>query len=127
MKFSQGAIRQTAFAALIAVLFVVLLPAAVSASGKSAMATVFNGLAEICSLGGIKHVPDSPATPEATVHKPCVFCTSAVPVFADTHSPQVVAVVDGVPVMVGPHRTQELPPDVSATQPVSPRAPPAAR
>lgn len=123
---SRRTLKQTSIAALLAVLFVVLLPAAVNASGKFGVAAALSGLAEICSFDGLKHVPESPASPDVTAHSPCVFCTSSVPVFADAHSPQVVAVVDGVPVVVGPHRAQELPPDSAATRPVSPRAPPGA-
>lgn len=124
--YTRKALKQTSLAALLAVLFVVLLPTAVNASGKFSVAAALNGLAPICSLDGVKQLQDTPDSPGLAVHKPCVFCISSVPVFADAHAPQVVAVVDGVPVMVGPHRTQELPPDPAATRPVSPRAPPGA-
>lgn len=124
--FTRQSLKQTSIAALLAVLFVVLLPTAVNATGKLSVGAALSGLAQICSVDGLKYTTDAPATPEVAAHRPCVFCTSSVPVFADAHAPQVIAVVDGVPVVVGPHRTQELPPDPAATRPVSPRAPPGA-
>lgn len=121
--FSRSAIKQTAWAALLAVLFVVLLPAALNASGSS---SVLAALTSICTLDGAKlNTQQSPdQQPSAVAHKPCLFCTSSVPLFAEVGAPRVVAVVEGIPVLVGPSRAEALPPDVAATQPLSPRAPP---
>ena len=102
--FYRTALKQCAIATLLAVLFVVLRPLAVNASGKFSVATVINGLAAICSLEGIKHAPQAPVLPEVTAHKPCVFC----------------------PVTVGRLPPQDSPPDPSATRPLSARAPPRA-
>ena len=124
--FYRTALKQCAIATLLAVLFVVLLPVAVNASGKFSVAAVINGLAEICSLEGIKHAPQAPVLPEVAAHKPCVFCTSSVPVFADAYAPRLLAVVDGIPVTVGRLPPQDSPPDPSATRPLSARAPPRA-
>ena len=131
MSLSRSAIRHTAWATLAAVLFVVLLPAAVGAVGRTAFQG-FDGLGEICSVEGVKHAPNTPDTPDTpdtpvsgtAAHRPCVFCTSSVAIFADAHAPRVIAVIDGVPVHIGPHPAQELPPDPAATRPISPRAPP---
>jgi hypothetical protein len=125
--FSREATRLSAWAALIAVLFVVLLPATLSAAGKSGTSSFsLHGPSSICTLDGVKTsstVPDQ--QPVVTTHSPCVFCTSSVPVFADANTPRVVALIEGVPVVVGlPNGTESLPPDVAATQPLSPRAPP---
>ena len=95
--FYRTALKQCAIATLLAVLFVVLRPLAVNASGKFSVATVINGLAEICSLEGIKHAPQAPVLPEVAAHKPCVFCTSSVPVFADAYAPRLLAVVSTRP------------------------------
>ncbi|MEQ1772842.1 MAG: DUF2946 family protein [Burkholderiales bacterium] len=124
--FSREATRLSAWAALIAVLFVVLMPAALNASGKSNIFTGLSGFSSICTLEGAKSLLDTPDQPPVvTAHKPCVFCVSSVPVFADANAPHVVAVIEGIPVAVGPtNRAESLPPDVAATQPLSPRAPP---
>jgi hypothetical protein len=124
--FSREATRLSAWAAQIAVLFVVLLPATLSAAGKSGTFFSLHGPSSICTLDGVKTSPTVPdQQPVVTTHSPCVFCTSSVPVFADANTPRVVALIEGVPVVVGlPNRTESLPPNVAATQPLSPRAPP---
>lgn len=119
--FSRDDIKLTAWATLFAVLFVVLLPAAMSATGKS---SALAPLATICSIDGAKATqgtPDQPAVPAA--HKPCMFCTTSVSLFADANAPRMT-MIDGIPVIVGAYRAESLPPDDSATQPLSPRAPP---
>lgn len=126
--FTREALRQTAWAALIAVVFVVLLPATMNVSRASSAAPDATLFSAICTLGGAKIVlPDagdnSDGQPMAH-QQPCAFCTSVVPVFADDYAPRVVAVIDGIPVTV-PHYAAELvPPNPAATQPLSPRAPP---
>ena len=70
-------------------------------------------------------LPDAPDQQPVTAHKPCAFCTSSVSVFADANAPRVVAVLEGVPVLASPSTPAELlPRDTTATQPLSPRAPP---
>lgn len=122
---SRTALRQTAIATLMAVLFVVLLPAAISGTGKFSVASI-PGMTEICTLAGIKLNADAPAPEQPMAHQPCMFCTSSVPVFADAYSPRLTAVVDGIPVTVGPAPAAAPPRDSAATQPLSPRAPPRA-
>lgn len=123
--FSRRAIKHTAWTALIAVLFAVLLPAAGHAGGKFASLA---GLHDLCTTDGVKQAPNVPSPAPlsgAAAHKPCVFCISSVPVFADTHAPRVVAIVQGALLTLrAPGNSPELPPDIAATQPLSPRAPP---
>lgn len=124
--FTREAIRHTAWATLISVVFVVLLPMTVNASRAAAPADAI-GFSAICTLGGAKIVlPDSTGGPaQAVTHQqPCAFCTSAVPLFADAHAPRVVAVIDGMPVVVPQYSAEQIPPNPAATQPLSPRAPP---
>jgi hypothetical protein len=123
--FSRSAIKLSAWAALIAVVFVVLLPATLNAASKSSSPTGLSALAGICTLDGAKlgasHAPDQQP---AAAHKPCLFCISSVPVFTDANTPRVVAVIEGIPVVIRPSPAEFLPPDAAATQPLSPRAPP---
>jgi hypothetical protein len=110
---------------LIAVVFVVLLPATLNAAGKMSSSMGQSGPAGICTVDGAKFVlPNAPDQQPVVAHKPCVFCISSVPLFADTQAPRVVAVIDGIPVVIRPSHAESLPPDVAATQPLSPRAPP---
>ncbi len=126
--FSREATRLSAWAALIAVLFAVLMPAAINAAGLSRPSTDPAGLSVVCTLGGARvMLPDAGdrSGDHVIAHQqPCAFCTSVVPVFADQHAPRVVAVIDGKPVVVPRHPAELLPPDAAATQPLSPRAPP---
>lgn len=129
--FSREATRLSAWAALIAVVFVVLMPAAISASG--ALGTLGTspdpiGKSAICTLGGAKMLlPDAPNAPdgEPLAHQQyCAFCSSSVPLFADVNTPRVVAVIAGNPVALPRYLAELLPPDLASTQPLSPRAPP---
>jgi hypothetical protein len=123
--FSRSATRLTAWAALIAVVFVVLLPATLNAAGKSSTAIALHGLSVICTVDGANTLPPAPDQQRAaTLHKPCLFCTSGAPIFADANAPRVVAMIEGIPVVVGAAPAEMLPPDVAATQPLNPRAPP---
>lgn len=110
---------------MIAVLFAVLFPALGHASGKFASPA---GLHDLCTADGVKLAPNVPSPAplsDSIAHKPCVFCISSVPVFADTHAPCVVAIAQGVPLTLrAPRNSPALPPDLAATQPLSPRAPP---
>jgi len=128
--FTRETIRHTAWATLIAVVFVVLLPMTVNASrAASGTASDAIGFSTICTLGGAKVVlPDSTDNPASAVthQQPCAFCTSTVPLFADAQAPRVVAVIDGIPVVIPPYAAEQIPPHPAATQPLSPRAPPRA-
>lgn len=131
--FSRNDIKLTAWATLFAILFVVLLPAAMSAvgtdgaNGSVGKSSVFAALAKICTLDGAKVTQDAPdQQPLPAAHKPCLLCITSVPIFADANAPRMT-MIDGIPVIVGvmgADRAESLPPDVSATQPLSPRAPP---
>ncbi len=125
--FSRSATRLSAWAALIAVVFVVLLPATLNAAAKISSPTAIgqSSLAGICTQDGAKFVlPNAPDQQPVAAHKPCVFCISSVPLFADTQAPRVVAVIEGIPVVIPPSLATSLPPDIAAKQPLSPRAPP---
>lgn len=126
--FSREATRLSAWAALIAVLFAVLMPAAINAAGLSRPSTDPAGLSVVCTLGGAKvMLPDAGDGSDNRIsahQQPCAFCTSAVPLFADAHAPRVVAVIDGMPVVVPQYSAEQIPPNPAATQPLSPRAPP---
>jgi hypothetical protein len=124
---TRETIRHTAWAALISVVFVVLLPMMVNASRAAGPADAV-GFSAICTLGGAKIVlPDSTSGTDAPVvahQQPCAFCSSVVPLFADNHAPRVVAVIDGMPVVVPRYAAERIPADSAATQPLGPRAPP---
>lgn len=123
--FSRSAIKLSAWAALIAVVFVVLLPATLNAAAKSSGSMGLSALAGICTLDGAKFsLPNAPDQQPVAAHKPCLFCISSVPVFTDANTPRVVAVIEGIPVVIGSSAAEFLPPDVAATLPLSPRAPP---
>lgn len=126
--FSREAIRQTAWGTLIAVVFVVLLPLATNLSRAANATPDAVAFSTICTLGGAKIVlPNGGDNPDGqlTAHQqPCAFCSSIVPVFADADAPRVAAVIDGMPAVVPRYMAESLPPDLAATQPSSPRAPP---
>lgn len=121
--FPRRSIKLSAWAALIAVVCVLLLPASLSAFGYSANQTAITGLSRICSLDGVTFAPQD-QQPVASVHQPCVFCTSIAALFPQTHAPRVVLLLEGVPVALGLPTADALPPNVAATQPLNPRAPP---
>jgi hypothetical protein len=129
--FSRRAIQHTTRATLIAVLFVLAWPVIGYAYGIFAAVPALH---EICTMEGMKSaspapgaldVPGVPGSP-VVAQKPCVFCFSSVPVFADAHAPRVVMYVDRPVLDIAAPPDQVLPPDVAATQPLSPRAPPRA-
>ena len=126
--FSREATRLSAWAALIAVVFVVLMPAALSATGLSRSPADPAGLSTICTLGGAKMLlPDVSGAPdgEPVSHQQhCVFCSASVPLFAEANAPRVIAVIAGSPIVLPRYPAELLPPDLAATQPLSPRAPP---
>lgn len=127
--FARASIRHTAWATLIAVVFVVLLPMTVHASrAASGAAPDAIGSSVICTLGGAKiALPDAGGNSDSRPmahQQPCAFCSSIAPVFADAHAPRVAAVIDGMPAVVPRYLAESLPPDLAATQPSSPRAPP---
>ena len=125
--FSRESTRLTAWAALIAVLFVVLMPAAISASGASRASPDPVGLSAICTLGGAKMIlPDASDVPGQPVahQQHCAFCSAGTPLFPDANTPRLVAVIDGSPLVVPRYQAELLPPDIVALQPLSPRAPP---
>jgi hypothetical protein len=122
--FSRTAILHTTRATVIALLFVVVWPVMGYASGLFAAPSVMH---EICTMEGMKSaLQDGPGVPgsDAVVQKPCVFCYSSVPVFADAHTPRLVAFAQDAALLVVAPPELVLPPDVAATQPLSPRAPP---
>ena len=119
--FARRTLQRTSWAALIAVLMAVLLPTLGHATGKFAAPA---GGHELCTLDGIKTSPAAPGE-TALQQKPCVFCTSSVPLFADAHAPRVVALAAPSELAVRWRPTEFLPRDAAATLPLSPRAPPA--
>jgi hypothetical protein len=123
--FSRRAIQRIAANVLITVLFAIASPVVGHAFAGSAVAAAAPG---ICSFDGLKaDTTQRPALPQpgTVAHKPCVFCTSSVPLFPEAHAPQIVALLAGMPRTVQMPRRDALPPDFAATQPLSPRAPPA--
>lgn len=117
--FSRKTIHHIAWVALIVVWVAVLAPRSTFAVDGMAMAP---GTLDLCTVDGKKPGSDAP---DFVAHKPCVFCTSSVAVFADANSPRLIGLIEGVPFVMGPPpRDHALPPDIAATHPMSPRAPP---
>jgi hypothetical protein len=124
MIFGLHVLRRVARTVLLSVLFAVLLPIGAQAATRYTGGGAYPVGADICSVGGLTQSPGGPVSPGTHVHKPCLFCISSVPLFADALAPVVVAVADGVPRSLGRLPAVDIPPDRAATRPVSPRAPP---
>lgn len=126
--FSRESLRLSAWAALIAVAFMVLMPAALKASGLSQPSSASAGMFAICTPAGVKTIAagghEAPVEQSAAHQQPCVLCTASVPLFPDANTPRIAGVIEGIPLLLPAYAPERLPRDVVAIQPLSPRAPP---